>query len=96
MQRNIYGRNFLSSGRGNKYLQAVNMRTLEYQQLAVFCIQFSISRILRTCGDRKFRLFFFIKILQESKSFRKSYKDYVIEKFKLLINKKTKSQNLLT
>ena len=32
---------------------------------------------------------YFFKIRQESKSLRKSYEDYFIDKFKLLLNKKT-------
>ena len=53
----------------------------QYQQLAV-------EEYLRTCGDRKFHMFPFFKILQENKSLRKSSKDY-------FIIKRQKSQNLL-
>ena len=53
-----------------------------YEQLAV-------EEYLRTCGDRKFHMFSFSKILQENKSLKKSYEDYFIDKFKPLLNKKT-------
>ena len=53
-----------------------------YEQLAV-------EEHLRTCGDRKFHMFSFSKILQENKSLKKSYEDYFINKFKPLLNKKT-------
>ena len=52
----------------------------QYQQMAEH---------LRTCGDGKFYMFPFFKIIQENKSLRNSYKDYFIDKFKPLLNKKT-------
>ena len=59
-----------------------HIRQPQYQQLAV-------EEHLRTCGDGKFHMFPFFKILQETKSLRKSYEDYFIDKFKPLLNKKT-------
>ena len=50
-------------------------RQPQYQQLAV-------EEHLRIWGDGKFDMFPFFKILQENKSFRKSYEDYFIDKFK--------------
>ena len=64
----------------NIYRQQI--RQLQYQQLA-------IKEHLRTCGDRKFHMFPFFKILQENISLRKSYEDYFIDKFKPLLNEKT-------
>ena len=49
----------------------------------------SVEEHLRTCGDGKFHIFPFFKILQENKSLKKSYEDYFIDKFKPLLNKKT-------
>ena len=51
------------------------MRQLQYQQLAN-------EEHLRTCGDGKFHMFSFFKIIQEDKSIRKCYEDYFIDKFK--------------
>ena len=39
--------------------------------------------------DKKFHMFPFFKIIQENKSLKKSYEDFLIDKFKLLLNKKT-------
>ena len=66
--------------RVNIYRQ--HIRQPQYQQLAV-------EEHLRTCGDGKFHMFPFFKILQENKSLRKSYEDYFIDKYKPLLNKKT-------
>ena len=71
----------MSSERANKYLLTQHIRQPQYQQLAV-------EEHLRTCGDRKFHMFPFFKIIQENKSLRKSYEDYFIDKFKPLLNKK--------
>ena len=81
MQRRIYRRNRLSSETANKYLQQ-HIRQPQYQQLAV-------EEHLHTCGDGKFHMFPFFKILQKIKLLRKSYEDYFIDKFKPLFNKKT-------
>ena len=81
MQKRIYSRNGLSSERAIEYLQTT-YKTAQYQQLAV-------EEHLRTCGDRKFRMFPFFKIIQENKSLRKFYEDYFIDKLKPLHNKKT-------
>ena len=51
--------------------------------------QVAIEEHLRTCGDGKFHMFPFFKIIQENKSLRKSYEDYFVDKFKPLLNKKT-------
>ena len=59
-----------------------HIRQPQYQQLAA-------EEHLRTCGDGKFHMFPFFKIIQENKSLRKSYEDYFIDKFKPLLNKKT-------
>ena len=72
MQRRIYRRKGLSSENVNIYRQ--HIRQLQYQQLAV-------KEHLRTCGDGKFLMFLFFKIVQENKSERKCYEDYVIDKF---------------
>ena len=81
MQRGIYRRNVLSSvEKINIYRQ--HIRQPQYQQLAV-------EEDIRTCGDGQFHVFPFFKILQKNKSLRKSYEDYFIDKFKLLITKKT-------
>ena len=65
-----------------KSIYRQHIRQPQYQQLAV-------EEHLRTCGDGKFHTVPFFKILQENKSLRKSYEDYFIDKFKLLVNKKT-------
>ena len=57
-------------------------RQSQYQQLAV-------EDYLYTCGEGMFHMFSFFKIFQENKSLRKSYKNYVIDKFKPFLNKKT-------
>ena len=59
-----------------------HIKQSQYQQLTV-------EEQLRTCGDGKFHMFPFFKILQENKSLRKSYEDYFTAKFKSLLNKKT-------
>ena len=80
IQRRIYRANRLSSERANKCLQTI-YKIAQYQQLAV-------EEYLRTCGDGKFHMFPFFKIIQENKSLRKSYEDYFTDKFKPLLNKK--------
>ena len=65
--------------RRNVYRQHIGQR--QYQQLAV-------EEHLCTCGNGKFDMLRFFKILQESKSLRKSYEDYFIDKFKVFFNKK--------
>ena len=57
-------------------------RQPQYQQLAV-------EWHWRTCGDGKFHMFSFFKIIQENKSLRKSCGDYFIDKLKPLFNKNT-------
>ena len=69
----------LAKERINIYRQ--HIRQPQYEQLAV-------EEHLRTCGDRKFHMFPFIKILQENKSLRKSYEYYFIDKSKTLLNKR--------
>ena len=64
------------------YIYRQHIRQPQYQQLAV-------EEHLRTCGDRKFHMFPFFKIIQENKSLRKSYEDYFIDKFKPLLNRNT-------
>ena len=59
-----------------------HIRQPQYQQLAV-------EEHLRTCGDGKFHMFPFFKIVQENKSLRISYEDYFVDKFKPLLIKKT-------
>ena len=54
----------------------------QYQQLAV-------EEHVGTCGNGKFHMFPFFKILQENKSLRKFFEDYFIDKFKPLLNKKS-------
>ena len=66
--------------RTNIYRQ--HIRQPQYQQLAV-------QKYLRTCGDGKFHIFLFFKIIQENKYLRKSYENDYIDKFKPLLNKKT-------
>ena len=65
-----------------------HIRQPQFQQLAV-------EEHLRTCGDRKFHMFPFFKIIQENKSLRKSYEDYFIDKFNLFSVKRLNSPNLL-
>ena len=55
--------------------------------------QLAVEEHLRTCRNGKFHIYSFFKNIQENKSLRKSYEDYLIDKFKHLLNKK--SQNLL-
>ena len=50
-----------------------HIRQPQYQQL-------SVEEYLRTCRDGKFRMFPFVKILQENKSLRKYDQDFVIDK----------------
>ena len=59
-----------------------HIRELQYQKLAV-------EKHLRTCGDGKFYMFPFFKIIQENKSLIKAYEDYFMKKFNPLLNKKT-------
>ena len=56
-----------------------HIRYPPYQKLAV-------EQHLSTCGDGKFYMFRFFKIIQENKSLRKSYQNYLIGKFKPLLN----------
>ena len=51
------------------------IRQPQYQQLAV-------EEHLRTCGDGKLHMFPLFKILQETKSHRKSCDDYFIDRIK--------------
>ena len=77
-----------------KNIYRQHIKQPQYQQLA-------IEKYLRTCGDQKFHMFPFFKILQEDKSLRKPYEELFIEKFlhfldKLLCSIKNSSQkNLL-
>ena len=57
-----------------------DIRQSQHQQLAV-------EEFLRTCGERKFHMFPFYKIIQENKSLRKSYGYYFIDTVKPLLNK---------
>ena len=59
-----------------------HIRQQQYQQLAV-------EEHLRTCGDGKFHMFHFFKILQTNKPLRGFYEGYFKDKFKALVNKKT-------
>ena len=59
-----------------------HIRQLQYQQLAV-------EEHSHICGDWRFHMFPFFKIIQENISLRKSYEDYFMDKFKPLLNKKT-------
>ena len=63
----------------NVYRQ--HIRQPQYQQLAV-------EEHLRTCGDGKFHMLSFFKIIKENESLRKSCEDYFIDRLKLLLNKK--------
>ena len=76
-EKYIGGMGCLVKERINNYRQ--HKRQLQYQQLVV-------KEHLRTCGDGKFHMFPFFKIIPESKSLRKSYEDYFINKFKPLLN----------
>ena len=51
------------------------IRQPQYQQLAV-------EEYLRTCGEEKLPMFPLFKILQETKSHRRSYDDYFIDRLK--------------
>ena len=44
------------------------------------CQQLTVKEHLRTCGDGKFHIFPFSKIIQENESLKKSYEDYFIDK----------------
>ena len=70
----------LMKERTNIYRQLITRRP-QYQKLAR-------EEHLRICGDRKFHVFPFFKILHENKSLRKSYEDYFTDKFNLLLSKK--------
>ena len=59
-----------------------HIRQPQYQEL-------SIEEHLRTCGEGKFHMFPFFKILQENESLKKPYEDYFIDKFKPLLDTKT-------
>ena len=59
-----------------------HIRQLQYQQLAV-------EEHSHICGDWRFHMFPFFKIIQESISLRKLHENYFIDKFKPLRNKKT-------
>ena len=48
-----------------------------------------VEEHLRSCGDGKFHMFPFFEILQENKSLRKPHENYFIDKFELLLSKKT-------
>ena len=67
----------------------VEMGCLVKEQLNIYKQQLAVEEHLRTCGDRKFRMFPFFKIIQENKSLRKFYEDYFVDKLKPLHNKKT-------
>ena len=67
-------------GQINIYRQ--HIRQPQHQQLAV-------EEHLRTCGDGKFHMFPYFKIIQENKSLRKYYEDYFMDKFKPLLSRKT-------
>ena len=58
-----------------------HIRQPQYQQMAV-------EEHLRTCGNGKFHMFPFFKIIQKI-NLRKYYEDYFIDKFKPLLSKKT-------
>ena len=66
--------------RVNIYRQHISQP--QYHQLAV-------EEHFRPCGDGKFHMLAFFKILQENKSLRKPDEDYFINKFKPLLNKRT-------
>ena len=88
MQRKIFRRNGLSCARVNKYCRQ-HIRQPQYQQLVV-------EEHLRTCGNGKFHMLPFFKIIPENQSLRKFCEDYFIDKIKLLLSKKRlKSKNLL-
>ena len=57
-----------------------HIRQPQYQQLAV-------EEQLRTCGDGKFHIFPFFKIIKKNKLLQKSYENYFIDKFKPLLKK---------
>ena len=60
-----------------------HIRQPQYQQLAV-------EEHLRTCGDGKFHIFPFFKIIKKNnKLLQKSYGEYFIDKLKPLLKKKT-------
>ena len=74
MKRKIYRRNgCLVKERIGTHKQHIRQR--QYQQLA-------LEEHLRTCGDGKFHMFPFFKILQKNKLLKRSYEDYFIDKFK--------------
>ena len=72
MQERVYRRNGLSNERANKYIQITN-KTAAISTIAS-------SRILHTCGDRKFDIFPFFNIPEEKISLKKSHEDYFTEK----------------
>ena len=63
-----------------KNIYREHIKQPQYQQLA-------IEKHLRTCGDQKFHMFPFFKILQENKSLRKSYEEFFIDKFLCFLDK---------
>ena len=64
------------------YIYRQHIKQSQYQQLAV-------EEHLRSCGDGKFHIFPFSKIIRENKLLRNSYEDYFKYKFKPLLNKKS-------
>ena len=58
-----------------------HIRQPQYQKLAV-------EEHLRTCGEGKFHVFPFFKIIQKNKSLRKPFENYLMDKLKPLLNKK--------
>ena len=91
MQRRIHLRNKLSSEIANKYLQRTYKTSVEQYACMNKYEQLAVEEHLRTCGDKRFYMFSFFRILQENKSLRKykSYEDYFMDKFKPLFNKRT-------
>ena len=65
-------------GQINIYRQ--HIKQTQYQHLTV-------EEYLRTCGDGKFHMFPFLKIIQENKLLKKRYEDYFIDKSTSLFNK---------
>ena len=58
-----------------------HIRQPQYQQIKV-------EEHLRFCSCGEFQMFPFFQIKQENKLLRKAYKDYFIDRFKLLLNQK--------
>ena len=57
--------------------------------------QFAFEEHLRKCGDGRFHMFPFLKIIQENKSLRKSYEDLFIDNSIRCSIKRLNLQNLL-